>query len=167
MKYEPHPGWWSWWDTGPYPMHRSDGTRCRHRINYDRIPIVEEFRDIPGIFSNNPAVRLKARKKLWRRLRHGYYDRHYLKHIPPPPTQWDKHGNKVEEPQSRPRCRARCKDGHRCRARAVVNKHTGKPARRCKWHGGHSTGPRTEAGKALSLAALARGRLKRSGHVPM
>jgi hypothetical protein len=166
MKYNPQPGWWAWWDDRPYPMHRHDGTRLRHRINYWAIPLLPEFRDIPGIQSQHREDQLKARKLLWRRLRHGYYDRHYNKHIPEPPIVWNKDGSRYREPEPVPRCWARCKDGPRCRAHVVVNKHTGKQSRRCQWHGGHSTGPRTEAGKALSLAALARGRVIRSRHGP-
>jgi hypothetical protein len=171
MKYNPQPGWWLWWDTGCYSIdwrytgstriHRDDGTRHRHRINYWEIPLLPEFRDIPGILSQDPAVQLKARKLLWRRLRSGYYDRNYNKHIPEPPTRWDNCGNKIIEPEPVPRCWARCKDGHRCRARVVVNKFTGKQSRRCKWHGGHATGPRTAEGRARALAALARGRENR------
>jgi hypothetical protein len=164
MKYDPEPGWWLWWDDGPRPLHGNDGTRFRHRIDYWAIPLLREFWDVPGILSSDRAVQLKARKLLWRRLRHGYYDRHFDKHVPEPEPCWDDQGNRIVEPKPVPLCRARCKDGHLCRARAVVNKYTGQRSRRCKWHGGHATGPRTEAGKALSLAALARGRLKRSRH---
>lgn len=41
----------------------------------------------------------------------------------------------------------RC-DGYPCQALSVPGK------RRCKWHGGRSTGPRTEAGKAIALRNL-------------
>jgi hypothetical protein len=163
MKYDPEPGWWLWWDTGPRPIHREDGTRYKRRIDYWAIPLHDEFNDIPGIHHFDHKKQLKARKLLWRRLRHGYYDRNYDKHIPKPPRQWDKHGCYLPEPV--PRCGARCRNGRPCRARVVCNKYTGKPSNRCKWHGGHSTGPRTEAGKAASLAALARGRAKRSKNV--
>lgn len=161
MKYDPQPGWWAWWDDRPYPMHQSDGTRRKHRIDYWAIPLVPEFQDIPGILSIHREDQLKARKLLWRRLRHGYYDRNYNKHIPEPPGLWHSDGSRRRQPEPVERCHARCRDGHPCRARAVKNKHTGKQSDRCKWHGGHSTGPRSEAGKALSLAALARGRAKR------
>lgn len=51
-----------------------------------------------------------------------------------------------------PRCGARRKrDGLPCQARAL-------PRGRCKHHGGMSTGPRTETGKARALANLCRGR---------
>ena len=162
MKYDPQPSWWIWWDEGSHRIHRDDGTRYSRRIDYWAIPLLPEFRDIPGILSSDRDKQLIARKLLWRRLRHGYYDRHYDKHIPEPPPVWDDMGNPVQEPGSVPMCQARCKDGHRCRAKVVVNKHTGKRSNRCKWHGGHATGPRTAAGKAASLAALARGRAKRS-----
>lgn len=52
----------------------------------------------------------------------------------------------------KPRCGARRKrDGLSCQAQAL-------PRGRCKHHGGLSTGPRTEAGKARALANLLRGR---------
>lgn len=47
------------------------------------------------------------------------------------------------------RCHARCRDGHACRAPCVRGR------RRCKLHGGLSTGPRTPEGKVRALAALA------------
>lgn len=57
----------------------------------------------------------------------------------------------------RPRCGARCRDGHACRAAALWL--PGDPAPRngrCRLHGGLSTGPRTAEGKARALAALAK-----------
>jgi len=162
VKYAPQPDWWFWWDDGARRLHRDDGTRIRHRIDYWAIPLLPEFRDIPGILSKDRQVQLKARKLLWRRLRHGYYDRHYDKHVPEPLPVWDNQGNRVTAPERIPLCRARCQDGHYCRARVVRNKFTGKLSNRCKWHGGHATGPRTAAGKAASLAALARARATRS-----
>jgi hypothetical protein len=54
-----------------------------------------------------------------------------------------------------PRCGARCRDGHPCRAKGIGRGH------RCKNHGGQSTGPTTEEGKRRALAALARGRENR------
>lgn len=45
-------------------------------------------------------------------------------------------------------CGARTGKGHPCRAKAEPGK------RRCKWHGGCSTGPRTPEGKARALANL-------------
>lgn len=41
-----------------------------------------------------------------------------------------------------PLCGARCRDGHTCRARVVRGK------RRCRVHGGLSTGPKTVEGRA-------------------
>ena len=47
----------------------------------------------------------------------------------------------------RPQCGALGRDGHRCKNRVVPGR------RRCKFHGGYSTGPRTPAGrKIISLA---------------
>lgn len=61
----------------------------------------------------------------------------------------------------RRRCGARCRDGHPCAA-PVASYRDGDGrlcvARRCRCHGGLSTGPRTAEGRARSLAALARGR---------
>lgn len=52
----------------------------------------------------------------------------------------------------------RRRDGQPCQALSVPGK------RRCKWHGGHSTGPKTPEGKARALANLLLGRgLDRSG----
>ena len=42
----------------------------------------------------------------------------------------------------RPFCGARCRDGHACRARAVPGE------KRCRQHGGLSTGPTSAEGKA-------------------
>ena len=63
----------------------------------------------------------------------------------------------------RPRCGARCRDGHPCAA-AVVVQRTDEGVRyaaRCRMHGGLSTGPRTPEGRARALDALARGRARR------
>jgi hypothetical protein len=48
----------------------------------------------------------------------------------------------------RPICGARTQSGAPCRGRGVHGR------KRCKWHGGCSTGPRTLAGKARALANL-------------
>jgi hypothetical protein len=61
----------------------------------------------------------------------------------------------------RPCCGARTRTGAPCRARVLVAEgHAGRElvARRCKLHGGASTGPRTAEGRRRSLEALARGR---------
>ncbi len=47
-------------------------------------------------------------------------------------------------------CGARCRDGHACRAPVVRGR------RRCRRHGGASTGPRTDEGRARALGALVR-----------
>lgn len=51
-------------------------------------------------------------------------------------------------PHGRQNCAARTKAGHPCRGKALPK--TG----RCKWHGGMSTGPKTEEGRARALANL-------------
>jgi hypothetical protein len=45
-------------------------------------------------------------------------------------------------------CGARTKAGHPCPTKSLPGK------RRCKWHGGASTGPRTPTGKARARANL-------------
>jgi hypothetical protein len=47
----------------------------------------------------------------------------------------------------RPRCGARCRDGHACRAPVVVRS-DGSFKKRCRLHGGLSTGPKSAAGRA-------------------
>jgi len=47
----------------------------------------------------------------------------------------------------RPRCGARCRDGHACQARIALNPNTGKLSTRCRMHGGWSTGPKTPEGR--------------------
>ncbi|MDB4930089.1 MAG: hypothetical protein JWM10_2573 [Myxococcaceae bacterium] len=53
-----------------------------------------------------------------------------------------------------PQCGARCRDGHACKAPALLWK------RRCRMHGGGSTGARTPEGRAKVLACLAAGRAR-------
>lgn len=53
----------------------------------------------------------------------------------------------------RPRCGARCRDGSPCAAPVVWPPGEG-PRRRCRMHGGLSTGPRTPEGRARALAAI-------------
>ena len=55
----------------------------------------------------------------------------------------------------RPKCGARCRDGHPCRAPAVWDKdHNRSRNGRCRMHGGLSTGPKTIEGKLRALANL-------------
>ena len=54
----------------------------------------------------------------------------------------------------KPRCAAKTRQGVPCKAQGLGRGH------RCPFHGGLSTGPTTEEGKAKALAALARGRGK-------
>ena len=63
--------------------------------------------------------------------------------------------------QKRPLCGARCRDGHACKAKAVVSPKTDKPVNgRCRMHGGLSTGAKTEEGKARCKEAARRGMIK-------
>lgn len=62
----------------------------------------------------------------------------------------------VERPPTgdRPRCGARCRDGHACVAPVVWLAGADAPRRRCRMHGGLSTGPRTAEGRVRSLVAI-------------
>ena len=67
----------------------------------------------------------------------------------------------------RPRCGARCRDGHACAAPVVARRDEHGAvivAARCRMHGGLSTGPRTPEGRRRALDALARGRARRWQH---
>ncbi|MCZ8336235.1 MAG: HGGxSTG domain-containing protein [Rhodobacteraceae bacterium] len=57
----------------------------------------------------------------------------------------------------RPSCGAKTRQGHRCKNKVV-------PGRtKCKFHGGLSTGPRTDAGRAkIAMAQKARWSKRRS-----
>lgn len=58
-------------------------------------------------------------------------------------------GSEMSEEHARALCGARRRrDGLPCQSRAVAGKS------RCKWHGGASTGPKTEAGRARAKANL-------------
>jgi hypothetical protein len=70
-----------------------------------------------------------------------------------------RHGNLAGDPQSAPRCGARRRDGGACGAPAI------RGNRRCRLHGGLSTGPKTLEGLAHSRAANTRhGRFSAEGH---
>lgn len=56
----------------------------------------------------------------------------------------------------RPRCGAKCRDGHPCRA-PLFKRPDGSMGLRCRMHGGASTGPRTEEGKRRSKEARVAG----------
>lgn len=60
----------------------------------------------------------------------------------------------------RPRCGARCRDGHACRAAVVIGS-DGWARRRCRLHGGLSTGPKTTKGRA----AIAESNRRRAGNL--
>src|SRR5262245_38930328 len=65
--------------------------------------------------------------------------------------------------RARPRCGARCRDGHRCQAKAGWDKDYDCPVNgRCRLHGGLSTGPRTLDGRRrIGEAARQRGHARR------
>jgi hypothetical protein len=53
-----------------------------------------------------------------------------------------------------PICGARCRDGHSCKAKAVVDPLSDEPINgRCRMHGGLSCGPKTPEGKVRSMEA--------------
>ena len=63
---------------------------------------------------------------------------------------------------ARPRCGARCRDGHLCLAPVVIaadGSGQSRVRRRCKLHGGLSTGPKTAKGRA-AIAESNRNRKK-------
>ena len=62
--------------------------------------------------------------------------------------------------KNRPLCGAKCRDGHSCRAKAVVNKCDKVVNGRCRMHGGLSTGAKTEEGKARCREASRQGMLE-------
>lgn len=143
--------------------YRTREQRGRWKINYERIklPTAQEVAPdtvLMQCHSSDPVIRLAARKKVWRRLRSGFYD--HDKHLP----KWRLEGKWWLDaaPGARPKCGARTRKGHSCRNRVTISPLTGNPAKRCKFHGGRSTGPRTPDGKAAALAALARGRQARN-----
>jgi hypothetical protein len=59
---------------------------------------------------------------------------------------WLKNGNRTGNPDNAPRCGAKTRAGTPCRSAAMPNG-------RCRMHGGPSTGPRTEAGRAAIRAS--------------
>ena len=57
--------------------------------------------------------------------------------------------------RQRPKCGARCRDGHACRAPVVWDVENNRPRNdRCRMHGGLSTGPKTIEGRLRALANL-------------
>jgi len=63
--------------------------------------------------------------------------------------------------KNRPLCGAKCRDGHTCRAKAVVDKLTSKPINgRCRMHGGLSSGAKTPEGKERCREASRRGMIE-------
>ncbi len=67
------------------------------------------------------------------------------------PTRAIKSGRELRKWERVPCGGKRRRDGQPCQALSVPGK------RRCKWHGGASTGPKTPEGKAKALANLKRG----------
>lgn len=59
----------------------------------------------------------------------------------------------VKPKSKRPLCGARCRSGAACKARVCVRPDGKGLAARCRLHGGKSTGPKTEAGRAAIAAA--------------
>ena len=141
-------------DLQTMPATRPDGKRPGRRVDYDLIPIPNGAYADPtlgDLWSGDYWARIRCLRKLWRRLRTGFYDR------PRPSRKAPGVPYKLGKP-FRPFCRARCRDGHACRARVCWNPAMGRMSVKCRMHGGLSSGPKTKAGKAASLAALAEGR---------
>jgi hypothetical protein len=68
-------------------------------------------------------------------------------HAPRAPGRgWLKNGGTPGNPDNAPRCGAKTRAGTPCRSAAMPNG-------RCRMHGGPSTGPRTEAGRAAIRAS--------------
>jgi hypothetical protein len=63
-----------------------------------------------------------------------------------PGTGQLRNGNRPGNPGNAPRCGAKTRSGAPCKGAAMLNG-------RCRMHGGPSTGPRTEAGKAAIRAS--------------
>ncbi len=62
------------------------------------------------------------------------------------------------DPSKAPRCLAKTRSGSLCQRPKQRNPHSGKLSR-CKLHGGWSTGPKSQAGKAkIAAAAFRHGR---------
>src|SRR5712691_5063187 len=69
--------------------------------------------------------------------------------------------------RDRPRCGARCRDGHRCQRRAAWDEDRDSARNdRCPNHGGNSTGPRTPEGRRhIGEAARQRAQVRRLAQV--
>lgn len=64
-----------------------------------------------------------------------------------PRGNWLRNGNPPGDPCAAPRCRARTRNATDCLAPAIRGR------RRCRLHGGHSTGPLTSQGRERSRQA--------------
>ncbi len=57
-------------------------------------------------------------------------------------------------------CGTKCRDGHFCKVKVIVDSETWEPINgRCRMHGGLSTGAKTQEGKDKSREAARRGML--------
>lgn len=88
-----------------------------------------------------------------RPFRAGAYD--FGRELPTWAESWLASGRAREAAQRVPCGARRHRDGQPCQAKSEPGK------RRCKWHGGCSTGPRTADGKAKALANLKQNRPRR------
>lgn len=79
-----------------------------------------------------------------------------------PPEALERIGWKSESlwKKNRPLCGACCRDGHSCKAKAVVNKNGRVVNGRCRMHGGLSTGAKTEEGRERCREAAKRGMIE-------
>jgi hypothetical protein len=145
---------------------RPDGKAYRQRVNYsgqwlcdDRLRTDPDWRKR---YAGTPEERLEACQRIWRRLRAGRFDTAmtpFLQALCTFAEASGEHlGNKRPRKSDRPKCGAKCRDGHACQAPVAWNPHFNRQATRCRLHGGLSSGPRSPEGKLASLAALNRAR---------
>lgn len=114
--------------------------------------IVAEWAELTGINKRlvEPSTTSDKAPELCRPLRARAYD--FGNELPSWMDSWLAAGH-ARAASQRVLCGARKhRDGHSCRAMSEPGK------RRCKWHGGCSTGPRSDEGKARALANLKQNR---------
>ncbi len=98
------------------------------------------------------------------RVRHGVHmgewwlPENYLRLQESQDIHWK---NARRRKRNRPVCGAKCRDGHACNAKVVVDSKTDKPINgRCRMHGGLSSGAKTEEGKERCRQAARKGMLE-------
>lgn len=114
--------------------------------------IVTEWAELAGINKREIESPMTAANAagISRRLRAPAYD--FGGELPTWAESWLAAGRARKAAQRVPCGASKHRDGKPCRAMSEPGK------RRCKWHGGCSTGPRTDEGKAKALANLKQNR---------